>query len=85
MGYFNIESFITKLTAMAEGKYRITKRSKEGEPLRYKLTGTPQDFVFVTLADNNDQVSVLLDFGTYTSVDFINEVSKQITRISREE
>lgn len=83
MEYFNVESFLLSLAEELAGKYKLEKRSKEGEPVKYKITGTPENFVFLTLLDRKGKVYIDLDFSIYSEYKFINEISNLVNKTNK--
>lgn len=65
MDYFEPWEFMDDLTRKLEPECKIQLRSKEGEPLRYKISSSPVNFVFLYFIDDNNEVKIGLDFSTY--------------------
>lgn len=85
MEYFDLDNFLLRFAVLLEGQYTIRQRNKEGEPLEYKISATPSDFVFLSFKEEDNQVSVNLEFGTYTDKDFIEAISDMVAFILEEE
>jgi hypothetical protein len=82
MLYFNHESFLLRLKSKIANKYKLTERTIEGEPLRYKITGSSTDFTFLRFADVEGEVRVVLDFSAFAETTFIADVTKIVESIT---
>lgn len=70
MEYFNPDEFIRELTSRLEPECQIQLRSREGEPLRYKITKSPVNFVYLYFSCEEDKVAIELDFSAYQEEGF---------------
>jgi hypothetical protein len=83
MDYFDVNTFLSNLTKALEGKYKIEDRAKDGEQLKYKLVGSPSDFVYLTFVNIDDKVSIALEFSIYANDTFIHTVTELIEKLPK--
>lgn len=76
--YFNHESFLLRLKTEIDGKYTIRDRTIKGEPLRYKISGSPSDFAFIQFIDTGVEVRVNINFSWFSSKQFMEDITKRV-------